>query len=668
MRLGINYSLPRFLPTTSHRSDLINTAFTVIVASSALAAVGYLMLPFSDKLYALGGWLFGLIFVLSATFQAGEGVLGAVLVADRSSAKLAATATPPNLVRLGAPAAFAPLGAVGAFPARVIPDFIEGVMLFVVLARRGHRFRPTVSIEAVRGLGRFSFGMHMASIVGGLPQLLLPIIVLSRFGAQQSAYWSIAIAIGSLLYQLPSVVSQALLPEVAHRPAERRHLLFRSGAMVLALVLPALVVAYFAAPVGLALFGHAYVAQSLGPLRLLVIAGFITMLNYAFGTILLVAKKSFLTTVVNVVDAVIVLGMTAVWATGARDVAIAWLIGDAANTVLFALFAFMALREVGGRWEALGGEETGTAEAEAALAPVPGMTATGTTMPIMLTTGAAVEESLRALSERLTRRPVADRPPQRSAEPGEAAYCGIWFPPLAIPVGSRQVRTSRQLPVLTMMSAYSGWIAAILIPSLEAPDVQEGCWQALARLGGLPRTLIWVTDPVADEWEPFCEALGTAAGEPGQRARDCIGALHAYLERSFLTGQAVFSPGRFNEQLEEWAAIENDRPGPGQEVPPASLDPEDREAMAALPARFPGIRWRLPARVADRPYVRFDSNEYSVDPTALGKDVVITADLDRVEVLSAGEPVAVHPRAWSRAGTITDPAHMADRPATPPAP
>ena len=59
-------------------------------------------------------------------------------------------------------------------------------------------------------------------------------------------------------------------------------------------------------------------------------------------------------TIVNVVDAVIVLGMAAFWATNVTDVAIAWMIGDVGNTVLFGFFAFVALRQVGGRWELLG--------------------------------------------------------------------------------------------------------------------------------------------------------------------------------------------------------------------------------------------------------------------------------------------------------------------------
>jgi O-antigen/teichoic acid export membrane protein len=356
-QFGANYSLPRFLPTTAHRTALINTSLTLILLGTMFAAVIYLTLPLANKLYALGGWLFAIVFVVAACLQAGESAVEVILVADRSSSKLVRANAVPNVVKVIAPAALSFLGVFGAYAARVVSDVFGFILLSIALARGSHRFRPTLSITATRELGRFSVGMYIAGLVGGLPFMVLPLIVLSRFGAKQSAYWAIAIAISTLLYQLPGAVSQALLPEVSYRPSERRYLMLRSAALTIGLMLPTLIIAYIAAPFVLALFGHSYVAGSLVPLRWLIIAGFITMLNYVTGSILLLAKKSFLITVVNFFDAVIVLGMASIWAKGVDDTAVAWAVGDVANTVLFGLFAILALYEVRGRWESLGGKE-----------------------------------------------------------------------------------------------------------------------------------------------------------------------------------------------------------------------------------------------------------------------------------------------------------------------
>jgi O-antigen/teichoic acid export membrane protein len=355
MQFGINMSLPRFLPESQSRDGLINTVITIIIPATLLGAVVYLTLPFAGKLYALGGWLFGVVFVIGASVQAGEAVLQTILIADRSSGKVAVGNVIPNLVKLAAPMVFVVLKTTGVYVSRIIADVVGFTVFGILVARRGHRFRPSLSMAAIRDLGKFSIGMYMASLMGSLPLLVVPIIILSRFGSRQSAYWSIAIAIASLLYQLPGTVAQALLPEVASRPSDRRLLMRRSAAVIVTMFIPVLIVAYIAAPFILSIFGRSYAAQGTDTLRWLIVAGLITILNYVTGAVLFLAKKTLIITIINFIDAVIVLGMTSVWANGIQDVAISWVVGDISNTVLFALFAFIALHQVRGRWEDLGG-------------------------------------------------------------------------------------------------------------------------------------------------------------------------------------------------------------------------------------------------------------------------------------------------------------------------
>jgi hypothetical protein len=53
-----------------------------------------------------------------------------------------------------------------------------------------------------------------------------------------------------------------------------------------------------------------------------------------------------------------------------------------------------------------------------------------------------------------------------------------------------QVRKPAQLPVLTMVCAYSRWLAAALIPTRTAADLFAGWWQLIAGLGTVPRVLV----------------------------------------------------------------------------------------------------------------------------------------------------------------------------------
>jgi O-antigen/teichoic acid export membrane protein len=354
-QFGATWTLPRYLPTAKDRTALINTLLTAVVLATAFSSVVFLALPYAKNLWVLGGIAFDIVFVIAACLAAAQTVLTTILVCDRSSDKLAVLGIIPNVARVTAPPVFSLLGGLGAFIARMIANLFGVIPCGVLLARRGHRFRVSLNHEVVRDVAKFSVGMYVATLVGSLPQLVLPLIVLSRVGAQQTAYWSICISIGALLFSLPSIITQALLPEVSLRHTERRALLARSARVSTALIVPLLLIAFFCAPIGLAVFGRAYVSGALVPLRWLIVAGFITMLNYASGAILFIAKKSAMMTIVNLINAIVVLGLVAFWATNVADVAIAWMIGDICNTVFFGLFAFLALRQVGGRWEELGG-------------------------------------------------------------------------------------------------------------------------------------------------------------------------------------------------------------------------------------------------------------------------------------------------------------------------
>ncbi|MCZ2813947.1 hypothetical protein O2W15_21155 [Modestobacter sp. VKM Ac-2979] len=52
--------------------------------------------------------------------------------------------------------------------------------------------------------------------------------------------------------------------------------------------------------------------------------------------------------------------------------------------------------------------------------------------------------------------------------------------------------------------------------------------------------------------------------------------------------------------------------------------------MSALPPVPPQVAWRTQVRLGRDYYVRVAGNDYSVDPTIIGRMVDISCDLDRV--------------------------------------
>jgi hypothetical protein len=88
-------------------------------------------------------------------------------------------------------------------------------------------------------------------------------------------------------------------------------------------------------------------------------------------------------------------------------------------------------------------------------------------------------------------RPVyrpADPASRTTYRPGELAQCDLWFPPVKVPVGAGQQASP---PVLVMVSGYSRWLIARMLPSRAAGDLFAGMWALLRMLGAVPKTLVW---------------------------------------------------------------------------------------------------------------------------------------------------------------------------------
>lgn len=257
----------------------------------------------------------------------------------------------------------------------------------------------------------------------------------------------------------------------------------------------------------------------------------------------------------------------------------------------------------------------------------------------------------------------ADRTTYRA---GEIVQCDLWFPGDVVPVAPK-VLTSP--PVLTMVAAYSGFIMALLLPSRQAGDLVAGMWQLLAGLGGVPKMLVWDNEPGIGQHRrltlsarSFAGTLGTRIYQAAPRDPETKGVIeraNGFFETSFMPGRSFASPGDYNTQLADWLPRANARMLRRTGQRPGVLIAQDVAAMGALPPVAPTVGVASRVRLARDYYVRVDGNDYSVDPTMIGRFVDVHAGLGEVVVTCAGIQVAAHVRSWSTHQTITDPAHVA---------
>jgi transposase len=284
------------------------------------------------------------------------------------------------------------------------------------------------------------------------------------------------------------------------------------------------------------------------------------------------------------------------------------------------------------------------------------------------------DRSLTVLKDRVRElRPYYLRPDPASRteyDPGDRVQCDLWFPPAGVPLGAGQVGSP---PVLVMVAGYSRMIFAVMLPTRQAPDLLAGHWTLLQQMGAAPRQLVWDNEAAVGSWragkprlteefEAFRGTLGIGVHQCRPRdpeAKGLVERANGYLETSFLPGRTFTGPGDFNDQLTTWLTRANRRHHRRIGCAPVDRWATDVAAMVPLPPVAPVIGWRSEVRLPRDHYVRVDANDYSVDPAAVGRKVVVTADLQHITVSLAGRVVASHERCWARHQTITDPAHRA---------
>ncbi|WP_148220755.1 IS21 family transposase [Xylanimonas cellulosilytica] len=253
-------------------------------------------------------------------------------------------------------------------------------------------------------------------------------------------------------------------------------------------------------------------------------------------------------------------------------------------------------------------------------------------------------------------------------KPGDTVQCDLWFPEPRIAVGHGQ---AMMLPVLVMVATYSRYMCGVMVPSRRSGDLTAAMWQLLGQMNAVPHRLWWDRE----------SAIATTRGVPTQSMRAFVGSLgtraviapaadpefkggverhNRYLESSFLPGRRFTGPGDFNAQLGGWLAQDaNQRVVRALGARPAEVFERERPLMLPLPPVAPTTGWHHRVRLGRDYYVRLDSNDYSVDPSVIGRMVEVHADLTRVWVTCEDRQVASHARCWADHATITDPAHVA---------
>jgi transposase len=241
--------------------------------------------------------------------------------------------------------------------------------------------------------------------------------------------------------------------------------------------------------------------------------------------------------------------------------------------------------------------------------------------------------------------------------PGELVQCDLWEPREPIPVGHGQTRRGW---VVTAELCWSRALAGALVFSKRWSDLAWGMSRCLGRLGALPEKLVWDREGSihagggrpTEEFAAFCGQLGVGwvildAGDA--QAKGLLERSHRFMRTNFERGRCFANELDFQDQLDGWTEKVNGRVHRTVRAVPAERLAQERERMRPLPDRLPDPDRRFVVRVAQQPYLRFDRNDYSLDPLLAGRRVEVRVGQREITAvaLDTGELAGRHRRSFA---------------------
>jgi len=341
--LGLGNSLIKYLPASERKNSKINTSFALVVLTSTLAAIFYLVFlgTFSPKLlFVRENLFFSLLFILFVVFSSLNIILENIFIAYRSAKYVLIKNTIWSLTKLASPFILVALGAYGIFMSVGIAFSISFAFgLIFLIMKFNFSFRPTINTIIVRRMIRFSLGNYAAGFIVGLPAMVLPILITNSIGAKFSAYFYMDMMVANFLYIIPLAVSQSLFAEGSHNKAELKTHLKKTVKTILLILVPAIIVTFVFGKYILLAFGKQYSSEGFVLLQLLTISGIFLSINYVGNSIFFIKHRIKLIIWVNFIGTFSILSLSVLLAhQNLLGIGIAWIVGQGITSAIYLFF------------------------------------------------------------------------------------------------------------------------------------------------------------------------------------------------------------------------------------------------------------------------------------------------------------------------------------------
>jgi O-antigen/teichoic acid export membrane protein len=338
--LGLNNGIIRYLPTSERKVEKINTAFTVVGVMAVVLTILFLIgLPwFSPKLlFLIKNMYYVISFIIFSVFMTFNLLIESVFIAYRKTFYVLLKNIIYSLCKLLFPFIFI-TGGVYAICTSVSLSIIIAFLIssMCLVYKFGHHFKPTLHMGVIKNIAKFSTGNYLAVFLSSLPQMILPVIITNKIGAQESAYFYMDMMIATFLFVVPLATAQSLFAEGSYSESELKQHLLKAIKIISILIVPAIILTCLFGNQILLAFGEKYSNEGFYLLRLLAISGIFISVIYIGNAILNIKHKILSNIILSAISAVVIISLSYLLIIHQlTGIGWAWIIGNASVSLVY---------------------------------------------------------------------------------------------------------------------------------------------------------------------------------------------------------------------------------------------------------------------------------------------------------------------------------------------
>jgi len=342
--LGLARTIIRFLTNSKNKSQDIVTKIVLSMVSAIIFSliIAYFLPRFNINHAGINITILltvaGIITVLKSLFDH-------IFISFRASKHTLIENTASNLSKIILIFFVLSLGYIGILISQVGAALI-GVLISIFLLKfyHGINFKIKPSLKTMSGFWSFSIGSYFNDMLGYLPSTIIPILVILKIGAANTALWYISMQIATIIFLVSGSINQSFLAESSHKEKDLLNYAIRATKLMFIVLIPIVLFVLVLAPEILSIFGKEY-QHAAQVLRILALSSLLVILSYITGTILNIFKKIWYLAVTNSINAGIVIVGCLLFGNTLNKFGVIYLVGEIFNVLLFGLGAIYVLKK-----------------------------------------------------------------------------------------------------------------------------------------------------------------------------------------------------------------------------------------------------------------------------------------------------------------------------------